>query len=107
MRLRMVPVFWLWVGSRSSRDSDLYAMYSAQAWYENEKVGVGGGISVRIIGTGDADGFDQRSLHQFGFFANYTFGSVMPGFQIRFPLDDGIRAAGLNPTYSISFGVKL
>ncbi len=107
LRLRMVPVFWLWVGDRSNRDPDLYAMYSAQAWYEDKKVGVGGGITGRIIGTGDADGFDDRSLHQFGFFANYTFGSVMPGFQIRFPLDDNVRAAGINPTYSISFGVKL
>lgn len=107
MRLRMVPVFWLWVGDRSNADSDLYAMYSGHAWYENEKVGVGGGISGRIIATGDTDGFDDRSLHQFGFFANYTFGSIMPGFQIRFPLDDGIRRMGVNPTYSISFGVKL
>ncbi len=107
MRLRMVPVFWLWVGDRSSRDSDLYALYSAQVWYEDKKVGVGGGITGRIIGTGDADGFDDRSLHQFGFFANYTFGSVMPGFQIRFPLDDGIRRMGVNPTYSLSIGFKL
>ncbi len=107
MRLRMVPVFWLWVGDRSSSDSSLYALYSAQAWYEDKKVGVGGGITGRIVATGDADGFDQRSLHQFAFFANYTFGSVMPGFQIRFPLDDGIRRMGINPTYSISIGLKL
>jgi hypothetical protein len=107
MRLRMVPVFWLWVGDRSNSDNDLYLMYSGHAWYENEKVGVGGGISGRFLGTGDADGFDQRSLHQFGFFANYTFGSVMPGFQIRFPLDDGIRRRGVNPTYSLSIGFKL
>jgi hypothetical protein len=67
----------------------------------------GGGITGRMITTGDAGGFDERSFHQFGFFANYSFGSLMPGFQIRFPLDDNIRAMGVNPTYSLSLGWKL
>ena len=107
MRFRMVPVFWIWVGERSEVDNDIYVLYSGQAWYQDKKVGVGGGITGRIITTGDASGFDERSFHQFDFFANYTFGTWMPGFQIRFPLDDSIRARGINPTYSLSLGWKL
>ena len=105
LRLRLVPVFWFYVGS-GSQDTDLFFLYSAQAWYETEKVGVGGGFSGRAIATGDEDGFGERSLHQFGFFANYAFGSFLPGFQIRIPLDQDLRDY-LVPAYSISVGVKL
>jgi len=106
MRLRMVPVIWFRMGSSSSDDTEIFALYSAQAWYESEKVGVGGGFSGRFLTTGDEDGFGERTLHQFGFFANYTFGSVMPGFQVRFPLDQDLKDV-LVPAYSLSIGVKL
>lgn len=107
MRLRMVPVLWLWVGDSKDADTDVHVQYSAQFWYEDRKVGVGGGITGRAIATGDASGFDERTMHQFAFFANYSFGSWMPGFQMRFPLDDRFRAQGVNPTYSLSLGYKL
>ena len=108
MRLRLVPVIWFRVGDSSDEDTDIFALFSAQAWYENEKVGVGGGFSGRYLTTGDADDFGERTLHQFGFFANYSFGSVMPGFQVRFPLDSDLKDfADLVPSYSLSIGVKL
>ncbi len=105
MRLRMIPVFWVGVGDGSNQDTDVFVLYSAQAWFENETVGVGGGLSGRFVATGDADGFGERSLHQFGFFANFSFGSVMPGFQVRFPLDEDLER--FNTSYSFSIGVKL
>lgn len=105
MRFRFVPVFWFYVGNSSS-DTDLFLLYSAQAWYETEKVGVGGGFSGRAIATGDEDGFGERSIHQFGFFANYAFGSFLPGFQIRIPLDQDLKD-NMVPAYSISLGIKL
>lgn len=107
MRLRLVPVFWIGVGSGNDDDTDIFALYSAQTWYESGKVGVGAGFSGRFIATGDADGFGERSLHQFGFFANYAFGSFLPGFQVRFPLDKDLRDEGYVPAYSFSVGVKL
>lgn len=106
MRLRLVPVFWIDVGSGSNKDTDIFLLYSAQAWYESGKVGVGGGFSGRFIATGEAEGFGERSLHQFGFFANYAFGSFLPGFQVRFPLDEDLKDSYV-PAYSISIGVKL
>lgn len=107
MRLRMAPVFWMWIGDRSRADNDIFLLYSAQAWYESGKVGVGGGFSGRFLATGEANGFGERSFHQFGFFANYSFGKVMPGFQVRFPLDYDLRRYGMNPSYSLSIGYKL
>ncbi len=108
MRLRMVPVFWLYLAdSNNSNNNDVFVLYSAQAWYEIEKIGVGGGFSGRVIATGDDDGFGERSLHQFGFFANFAFGRIMPGFQVRFPLDSDLKDYGMNTSYSLSIGVKL
>ncbi|MEN8006973.1 MAG: hypothetical protein ABFS42_08150 [Candidatus Krumholzibacteriota bacterium] len=108
MRIRLVPVFWLYLNNTGgSRNNDIFALYSAQAWYEEGKVGVGGGFSGRVITTGDASGFGNRSLHQFGFFANYSFGQYMPGFQVRFPLDSDLKDSGMNPSYSLSIGIKL
>jgi len=105
LRIRLVPVVWFYTGS-GSQDTDIFALYSAQAWYETEKVGVGGGFSGRLIATGDAEGFGERSFHQFGFFANYAFGSFLPGFQVRFPLDKDLKDYFI-PAYSFSIGVKL
>ncbi len=113
MRVRMVPVFWLWVGDRSDADPEAFVQYSAQAWYEDKKVGVGGGFSGRLILTNSgATGIGERTINQFGFFANYTFGSVMPGFQVRFPLDEDLKGGdwddlGMAPSYSLSIGLKL
>jgi len=104
LRLRLTPVFWLWTGDRSQADTEVFALYSAQVWYEDAKVGVGGGFSGRFLVTEDGD-LGDRTLHQFGFFANYRFGNVLPGFQARFPLDDGLRREGLTPTYSLSIGI--
>jgi hypothetical protein len=111
MRLRMVPVFWLWVNDRSDADPEVFVQYSAQAWYEDKKVGVGGGFSGRVILTEDELDIGERTFHQFGFFANYTFGSVMPGFQVRFPLDGNLKderwPGSIGPSYSLSIGLKL
>lgn len=111
MRLRAVPVVWIPVGDQSSADPEVFVIYSAQAWYEDHKVGVGGGFSGRMIMTGDSEGLGERTLHQFGFFANYQFGNVMPGFQVRFPLDadlkDPFQGLGMSPNYSLSIGIKL
>ncbi len=108
MRLRMVPVFWLYLNNTSNNsDNDVFVLYSAQAWYENEKVGVGGGFSGRYITTGHGHDFGDRSLHQFVFFGNYSFGKIMPGFQVRFPLDSDLKDNGMNPSFSLSIGVKL
>lgn len=105
MRMRLAPVVWFFVGSGSG-DPEIFVLYSAQAWYEVQKVGVGGGFSGRVITTGDDDGFGERSLHQFGFFANYAFESFLPGFQVRFPLDKDLRDF-MVPSYCISVGVQL
>lgn len=113
MRLRMVPVFWMWINEQSQADPEVFVQYSAQAWYEDKKVGVGGGFSGRILITdGGGTGIGERTINQFGFFANYTFGSVMPGFQVRFPLDADLKDAtrdnlGMTPSYSLSIGFKL
>lgn len=115
MRLRMVPVFWLYMAnSRNTSNNDINVIYSAQAWYEAGKIGVGGGLSGRAIATGDDgffatgdDGFGERSLHQFGFFANFALGQIITGIQARVPLDSDLKEWGMNTTFSLSIGVKL
>jgi hypothetical protein len=104
MRLRLAPVFWLWVGDNSSTDPEIYALYSAQAWFEARNVGIGGGLTGRYRATGDGQGFDERSFHQLVFFTNFNFESFAPGFQVRYPLDDDFRSMGLETTYSLSLG---
>lgn len=104
LRLRLTPVFWFWTGDESGDDTEVFALYSAQVWYEDAKVGVGGGFSGRYLVTEEGD-LDERTVHQFGFFANYRFGNVLPGFQARFPLDNDLRRRGLSPTYSLSVGI--
>ncbi len=108
LRLRMVPVFWLYLdNSGGSSNNDIHVIYSAQAWYEAGKIGVGGGLSGRAIATGDADGFGERSLHQFGFFANFALGQIITGIQARVPLDSDLKNSGMNTIFSLSIGVKL
>ena len=47
-------------------------------------LGVSGG---GIINSGGG-GFAERTIHQFGVQAGYSFGRFRPGVQIRVPLDD-------------------
>ena len=107
LRLRGAPVFWLWTGDSSSAENEIYLLYSAQAWYENRTVGIGGGLTGRYLVTSEGAEFDETSLHQLAFFANFSFGSFIPGFQARYPLDDDLRNIGLETTYSFSLGWKL
>jgi len=106
LMLRGVPVLWAYIGDGSS-DNEIFLLHSAQIWYETEKVGVGAGFSGRLLATGDASGFGDRTLYQFGFFANYQFGNFMPGFQMRFPLDKDLKDSGLSPSYSLSVGLAI
>jgi len=107
LMLRAVPVIWFYIGDYNG-DTEVSILHSVQTWYEADKVGVGVGISGRFIATGDADGFGERSIYQFGFFANYAFGNFLPGFQVRLPLDHDLKDdLHLGATYSLSVGLSL
>ena len=67
---------------------ELFALYSAQAWYEDETAAVGGGLSGRLLLTQGNLDLGERTLHQLALFANVTLGRWIPGLQMRFPIED-------------------
>lgn len=107
---RLAPVLsidtnWSVLGTRSE-EVTWSMLFSLMAWYENDKVGVGGGFSGRLLlKTNDLNSGD-RADHQLGLFAKFILDRWMPGIQVRIPLSGDV-ADHLAPAISLSVGVKL
>jgi hypothetical protein len=69
-------------------DVELFALYSVQAWYEDETAAAGGGLSGRLLLTQGNLDLGERTLHQLALFVNVTLGRWIPGLQMRFPIED-------------------
>lgn len=51
----------------------------------------GGGLTGRWDVSAEEDGFSENSLHQLGLSADYQFGRLRPGLNLRIPLDEEYR----------------
>ncbi len=68
-------------------ESELYIDYNAEIWYYREQGGVGFGFSGRLLATEADLDFGERTVHQLGLAGKIALGNILPGFQIRLPLD--------------------
>jgi len=105
LRLRLAPVLWIDTGDALRDDVELWALYSAQAWYDGEKVAAGAGFSGRLLATETDLDFGERTFHQIGMFVSMLFGRFQPGAQLRIPLDEDLSDT-LNPSLSVSLGYR-
>lgn len=103
LRVRVAPVLWIDTGDVLSDDVEFWALYSAQAWYDGEKVTAGAGFSGRLLVTEDDADFGERTFHQIGMFVSLLFDRFQPGVQLRIPLDEDLSDL-LNPSVSLSLG---
>jgi hypothetical protein len=86
LRLRGAPL--LLVPTGDGGDTELFLLYSVQAWYEGPTIATGGGFNGRaIITQGDLD-LGERTVNQLTLMVNLSFGRWQPGAQLRLPLDD-------------------
>jgi hypothetical protein len=105
LRLRLAPVLWIDTGDALRDDVELWALYSAQAWYDGERVAVGAGFSGRLLATETDLDLGERTFHEVGMFVSLLFGRFQPGAQLRIPLDEDLSDA-LNPSVSVSLGYR-
>ena len=101
------PTFWIPVGDAKGEDTEMFLDYGLQFWMQSEVARVGAGITGRWILTGEGGNFAERTIHQFGFAANFGSGSFRPGFHIRVPLDNdlGYSPFGTRFIYGITLSL--
>lgn len=79
----------------------LVARYSAQAWYEGNRLILGTGVTGRAP-VGDSGRFTDRGIHHVGGTVLANFDVVQPGLLLQVPLD-----ATLSDVVSVVWGVTL
>jgi hypothetical protein len=72
-----------------AREVELFGLYSAQGWFDDGKLRIGGGLSGRQHLTGSSG--EDTNLDQFGLGASYALGRFRPGIELRMPLDKNLR----------------
>jgi hypothetical protein len=99
------PTLWIPVGDAKG-DTEVLLDYGVQYWMESEVARVGAGITGRWI-TEDDGNLAERTIHQFGFAANFGSGSFRPGFHVRVPLDNdlGYWPFGVRYVYGITLSL--
>lgn len=89
IRVRAGPSAWL--ATESEQDSELFAMYAIQAFYEGPRASLGAAVSGRaILSESDLD-LAERTIHQLGLDAAVNLGRVRPGARILVPVDDDLN----------------
>lgn len=109
VRLRGGPNLWIRTNDNETLegldDTELFANYSAQAWYDAGRLNLGTGVTGRAIITDDGD-FGERTAHLLGFSVIGDFHKVRPGLHFRLPIDDDLNdvmdyAVGLSVTVPV------
>lgn len=83
------------------KDNHLFGRYSAQAWYEGDRLILGTGFTGRALLTKGGT-VSHRSVHHLGGTFMAHFESVQPGLLLRVPLD-----STLSDTVNLIWGVTL
>ena len=89
--------------------SEIYIDLLAQMYLSTPTVRFKAGISGRfwISAAHEADGLDERSIHIFGFSADFGSGRFRPGLQLRFPLDDNLEKLNLKYVWGLHLMVRV
>jgi len=89
--------------------SEIYLDVLAQMTLTTPTVRFKAGISGRywVSAAHEADGLDERSIHIFGFSADFGSGRFRPGIQLRFPLDDDLEDLNLKYVFGMHLMVQL
>jgi hypothetical protein len=106
VRLRLAPILWVDTEGNGGDTVELWALYSAQFWYNGEKFAVGGGFSGRAWLSEDLDNLGDRTLHELGLMGSVNLGQFQPGAQLRVPLDEDLKDV-LDLALVLSLGYRL
>jgi hypothetical protein len=98
------PTLWFPVGGAKG-DTEVLFDFGLQFWMESEVARAGAGITGRWMVSEDKGDFAEKTIHQFGFAANFGSGSFRPGFHIRVPLDNDLGYAGVRYVYGITLSL--
>ena len=107
MRVRIAPIIWLDTGDTLNDGAEIYVRYSAQGTFLSGAHLFGFGFSGRYLASeGNSGNFGDKSIHEFGIFADLDFGRWRPSARIRLPLDDKMKQT-FDPGFVLSLGVGL
>ncbi len=110
MRLRGGPLMLVETEEDVLEDNtEFFAIYSLQGWYDTPKMRFGAGFTGRLWATESDLDFGERSAHSLGLTLAGKFGGVEPGLHFRLPLDEDVDevmdySIGLNVT--VPFGQR-
>ncbi len=90
-------------------ETEIYIDVLAQMYLWTPKVRFKAGVSGRywVSAAHRADGLDDRSIHIFGFSADFGSGRFRPGLQLRLPLDDNLEEFNLKYVFGMHLMVKV
>lgn len=103
VRLRGGPIVWIPTGEA---DTELFGVVDADVGYADQRFGVAGGISSRILVTESGPNFGERTAFEFGIESWVTLGRVRPGLQLRLPIDEDLSDQ-VNSVFGLSVEVEL
>ena len=99
------PSIWFFTGSETDADTEIWLDYGGHIWVSSELARIAGGFVGRYWLTADEGSFNERTLHQFDFTANFGRGRVRPGFRLKVPLDDDWESIGLKYVWGLHLTV--
>ncbi len=107
VRLRVGPALWVNTNPDAFEDDlELYALYSAQGWYDASRARFGAGLTGRFFVTEKDLNLSERTVHHLGLALVGKFPGVYPGLHFRLPLDEDLPdildfAVGLSVTVPV------
>jgi len=103
VRVRGGPIVWFPTGEA---DTELFGVLDADVGYANQRFGVVGGLSSRILTTESDLDFGERTVFEFGVESWVAFGRLRPGLQLRLPIDEDLSDM-VNSVIGVSVEVEL
>jgi hypothetical protein len=103
VRVRGGPIVWFPTGEA---DTELFGVLDADVGYANQRFGVVGGLSSRILTTESDLDFGERTVFEFGIESWFTLGRVRPGLLLRLPVDEDLGDM-VNSVIGVSVEVEL
>jgi len=103
-RLRGGPTAW--IPTSGGGDTEFLLDYGAMVGFEGSQISIIGGVTGRGILSEDGS-FGERTFHQLTIAVMVDLGAIIPGIQLRFPLDDDLQGSidnviGLNLAFEIN-----
>ena len=107
MRLRGGPLVLVDTDEAlADSDSEVYAIYSLQGWYDTARMRFGAGFTGRLWASESDLDFKERSVHHLGLAMAGKFRGVEPGLHFRLPLDEDLTDY-MNYVFGINVTVPL